>query len=105
LTNTKIRNTDTAYEAIQGSLSVVTLVAGASAAGASIDFFMLKSEADLSAFGAEFYPVLISGSFTVAGIAIALKLLGHANKNQFWLRIELANKLNRLSSRIDPRRK
>jgi len=103
--NTKIINRDTAYDAIQGSLSIVALIAGASAIGASIDFYMLQSEADLTALGAQLYPVLISGGFTVLAITIALKLLGHANNNKFFLRIRLANTLSRLSSRIDPRRR
>lgn len=95
---------DRGYENIQGALSIIALTFGALGAGGAIDFYFLKAEADLSAFGAEFYPALITTGLSVFAVTMVLKLAGVWVHNKFWLKIELAEKLHGLASRIDPRR-
>lgn len=102
---TRVINRNRVHENIQGVLSTIALVSGAIAAGASIDFNMLRAEADLSAFGAQHYPTIITASFAIFGVTMALKLWGHLANNGFWLRIELSNKLYSVAERVDPRRK
>lgn len=102
---TRVINRDTVYENTQGVLSILALTFGALGIGGAIDFYMLKSEADLSAFGAEFYPALIATGLSVFAIAMVLKGIGAWVQNSFWLRIEFANKLTALAERVDPRRK
>lgn len=102
---TRVINRNRVHDNIQGVLSTIALATGATATAVSIDFYMLKSEADLSAFGAEFYPTLITASFAIFGVTMALKVWGHLANNHFWLRIEFANKLTALAERVDPRRK
>lgn len=100
----RVKIIDRGYESIQGGLSIFALTFGAVGVGASADFHFLKSEADLSAFGAEFYPVLITVGLSVFLGAMVLKGIGAWVHNKFWLKIELAEKLHGLASRIDPRR-
>jgi len=102
---TRVINRDTVYENTQGVLSMFALTFGALGAGGAIDFHFLKSEADLSAFGAEFYPALIATGLSVFAVAMVLKLVGASVHNSFWLRIELSNKLYSVAERVDPRRK
>ena len=101
----KVINRSSAYAATQGVLGTLGLTFGALTAGASIDFFMLKSEADLSAFGAELYPALITAGLVGLGATVALMVWGYLVHNRFWLRIDLANNLRSLAEKVDPRRK
>ena len=100
----RVINRSKSYNAIQGVLGTFGLVFGAMFVGGSIDYFMLKSEADLSAFGAELYPALLS--FSGIGLAVVLGLMawGYVVQNKFWVKIEIAETLHRLASKIDPRR-
>lgn len=102
---TRVINRDATYENIQGVLSVFALTFGALGIGGAADFHFLKSEADLSAFGAEFYPALIATGLGVFVVTMVLKGIGAWIHNSFWLRIEFANKLTALAERVDPRRK
>jgi len=103
-TTIKINNRNRAYENIQGVLSTLALMFGAVAAGVGIDHYMLKAEADLTAFGAEFYPTLFAYSLIGFSIVVVAKVWGHLAQNRFWLKIELSNNLHRIADRIDPRR-
>lgn len=102
---TKVINRDTVYENTQGVLSMLALTFGALGFVGAADFYFLKSEADLSAFGAEFYPALIATGLSVFAVTMSIKLVGALVHNHFWLRIEFANKLTALAQKIDPRRK
>jgi len=93
------------YENIQGVLSTFALAFGALFVGAGIDYTMLKSEADLSAFGAELYPTLIGVSGLAFAVIILLKLWGAFALNGFYLKIQIAEKFYSLANTIDPRRK
>lgn len=102
---TRVINRDAVYENIQGVLSMFALTFGALGFVGAADFYFLKSEADLSAFGAEFYPALIATGLSLFAVIMVLKGIGAWVHNSFWLKIEFANKLTALAERVDPRRK
>lgn len=93
------------YENIQGGLSILALTFGALLVGGSADFYFLKAETDLSAFGAEFYPALIGVSLSIFAVVMLLKLWGAFAFNGFYLKIQISNFLYKMANKIDPRRK
>lgn len=101
----KVNTTGSTYDNVQGVLSWFSLTLGATWVGASIDFHFLKAEADLSAFGAEFYPLLIGWSGFGFALVAGIQLWGYLAKNKFWLKVELSNKLYSFADKVDPRRR
>lgn len=101
----KVNTTGSTYDSVQGVLSWFSLTLGATWIGASADFHFLKSEADLSAFGAEFYPALIGWSGFGFALIAGIQIWGYVVENKFWLKVELANRLHGLASKVDPRRR
>ena len=101
----RINSTGSTYETFQGVLGWFSLPLGATWVGASIDFHLLKSEADLSAFGAEFYPALIGWSGFGFALVAGIQIWGYVVENKFWLKVELANRLHRFADKVDPRRR
>jgi|SRR6056297_1971364 len=100
----KINNRSNTYNAVQGVLGTFGLTFGALFVGGSVDYYMLKSEADLSAFGAELYPTLLSFSGIGLAVVVGLMAWGYVVHNKFWVKIEIAETLRRVASKIDPRR-
>jgi hypothetical protein len=93
------------YETIQGLLSYAVLISGIVGFAFWVDYSNLLGANDLSTWGYSYGPVIFQTFFGVFAVALIAKLWGAWVHNKFWLKVEIADFLQKMSVRIDPRRR
>lgn len=100
-----MENTRVEYERIQRVLSSVLFFSFAVGLFFSVDLYFLGLENDISPWGLEYVPQIISISFGVSAVMLILKIWGGVVRYKFAVRAMVAQRLHGYSKRINPGRK
>lgn len=68
------------FDKVQGSLTMVAMVAGFLAVFLAGDFYNLLMANDLSPFGVAVMPWIIGGLFAVSGLVVLAKLVAYSRR-------------------------